>query len=73
MSFYDLLVRKNTVCCEQCGSTIWSHEHRLNDGDNTFCGVECKEEYYEDNAPTVPVFSDELPLEYNQQQLELSL
>lgn len=69
MSIADLLRRNNSTSCEQCGSTIWSHERRIIDGDNTFCGTECREEYWEDNAPTVPVFSDEL----TQEQLLLQL
>lgn len=69
MSFRRIFGMGSTVSCEQCGSTIWDHEPRVQDGDNIFCGHECKEEYWEDNSPTVLIFQEELPLEFEGQQL----
>jgi DNA-directed RNA polymerase subunit RPC12/RpoP len=70
MKLLELLTHRNAVHCEQCGSSIWSHEPKIKDGQNIFCCLECKEEYNEDNAPTVQIVLQELPLEYHNQQLQ---
>lgn len=69
MSLYDLL-RKHNVECEQCGYDIAPHHRRVVHGTHVFCGNECREEYIEDHPIIVP---SELPLEYDQQQLELPI
>jgi hypothetical protein len=69
MSLLNLL-RSHRTECEQCGDDLLPHRKKVVNGTFVFCSPDCEEEYLEDNIIVVP---QELPLEYNQQQLELSL
>lgn len=70
MNIRELLFKKNSSSCSHCGTTLWTHDRKITSNGKTFCGEECQEEYREDNPILIP---SELPLEYNQQQLELGL